>query len=177
MKHLTTENRNEATMHLDEMSIEDALTIMNEEDQRVPQAIKQVIPTLSNIINLTATQFSKGGRLIYMGAGTSGRLGVLDAAECVPTFNTEPTDIIGLIAGGEKAMTTAIEGSEDNETLGATDLKDLALTSMDVVIGIAASGRTPYVIGGLQYAQSIGAQTVAISCNTASEISKHADYP
>lgn len=177
MKHLTTENRNEATMHLDEMSIKDALTIMNEEDQRVPQAITQVIPMLSHIINLTATQFNLGGRLIYMGAGTSGRLGVLDAAECVPTFNTDPTEIIGLIAGGEKAMTTAIEGSEDNAALGATDLKHLSLTSKDVVIGVAASGRTPYVIGGLQYAQSIGAQTVAISCNTRSEISKYADYP
>ena len=177
MNHLTTENRNEATMHLDEMSIKDALTIMNEEDQRVPQAITQVIPMLSQIINLTATQFNLGGRLIYMGAGTSGRLGVLDAAECVPTFNTDPTEIIGLIAGGEKAMTTAIEGSEDNEALGATDLKNLTLTSKDVVIGVAASGRTPYVIGGLQYAQSIGAQTVAISCNTGSKISKYADYP
>lgn len=125
----------------------------------------------------TIESFKKGGRLIYMGAGTSGRLGVLDAAECVPTFGVEPEMVIGLIAGGEEAMTVAVEGAEDSYELGQEDLIKLNLTKNDIVIGIAASGRTPYVIGGLDYAKSIGAVTGTISCNKQAEISKHADFP
>ena len=125
----------------------------------------------------TIASFKKDGRLIYMGAGTSGRLGVLDAAECVPTFGVEPEMVVGLIAGGEQAMTVAVEGAEDDIELGAQDLKDLKLTENDMVIGIAASGRTPYVIGGLDYARSIGASTGTIACNKGAEISKHADLP
>lgn len=112
-----------------------------------------------------------------MGAGTSGRLGVLDAAECVPTFGVDPSMVVGLIAGGEKAMTLAVEGAEDSKELGGEDLKNLALTKNDLVIGIAASGRTPYVIGGLDYATTIGATTATISCNKNAEISKHAQFP
>ena len=174
---LVTEKRNPKTMALDEMSIEEALEVMNQEDQRVPLAIKAVLPELQQVIEATIKAFQQGGRLIYMGAGTSGRLGVLDAAECVPTFGTEPSEVIGLIAGGDSAMTVAVEGAEDSLTLGPEDLTKLKLNETDMVIGIAASGRTPYVIGALDYARSIGATTATIACNPGSEISKHADYP
>lgn len=177
MSNLITESRNEATMHLDEMSIQQALETMNEEDQKVPQQIKQILPDLAKVIEVTTKQFKKGGRIIYMGAGTSGRLGVLDAAECVPTFNTTPDEFIGLIAGGQPAMTVAVEGAEDSESLAHDDLKHIDLTDNDVVIGIAASGTTPYVKGGLKYATEAGAHTVAISCNVDTEISKLAEFP
>ncbi|WP_436860353.1 N-acetylmuramic acid 6-phosphate etherase [Staphylococcus caeli] len=177
MNNSITEARNEATMHLDEMTILEALETMNAEDQKVPQQIKSILPQLANVIQMTTHQFKLGGRIFYIGAGTSGRLGVLDAAECVPTFNTSPDEIIGLIAGGQKAMTVAVEGAEDSESLAQNDLAQLHLNHNDVVIGIAASGRTPYVKGGLKYATSIGAQTVAISCNTHTEISKLAQHP
>ncbi|KRG08148.1 N-acetylmuramic acid 6-phosphate etherase [Staphylococcus sp. NAM3COL9] len=177
MNNLITESRNEATMHLDEMSIQQALETMNEEDQKVPQQIKQILPDLAEIIEVTTKQFKKGGRIIYMGAGTSGRLGVLDASECVPTFNTTPDEFIGLIAGGQPAMTVAVEGAEDSESLAHDDLKHIDLTDNDVVIGIAASGTTPYVKGGLKYATEIGTHTVAISCNVDTEISKLAEFP
>ncbi|ANQ64968.1 N-acetylmuramic acid 6-phosphate etherase [Staphylococcus equorum] len=177
MSNLITESRNEATMHLDEMSIQRALETMNEEDQKVPQQIKQILPNLTKVIEVTTKQFKKGGRIIYMGAGTSGRLGVLDAAECVPTFNTTPDEFIGLIAGGQPAMTVAVEGAEDSESLAHDDLKHIDLTNNDVVIGIAASGTTPYVKGGLKYATEAGAHTVAISCNVDTEISKLAEFP
>lgn len=177
MSNLITESRNEATMHLDEMSIQQALETMNEEDQKVPQQIKQILPDLAKVIEVTTKQFKKGGRIIYMGAGTSGRLGVLDAAECVPTFNTTPDEFIGLIAGGQPAMTVAVEGAEDSESLAHDDLKHIDLTDNDVVIGIAASGTTPYVKGGLKYATELGAHTVAISCNVDTEISKLAEFP
>ena len=121
--------------------------------------------------------FKKGGRLIYMGAGTSGRLGVLDAAECVPTFGVEPKMVQGLIAGGQKAMTIAVEGAEDSLAFGEADLVEINLTDKDVVVGIAASGRTPYVIGGLKYAASVGAKTASISCNENAEISRYAEFP
>jgi N-acetylmuramic acid 6-phosphate etherase len=177
VNHLSTEKRNEATQHLDEMTIQEALTVMNREDQKVALSIEQLLPQLTEVVNLTTQQFNQGGRIIYIGAGTSGRLGVLDAAECVPTFNTTPEEVIGLIAGGQKAMTQAIEGAEDSEIGAQNDLQNINLTSSDVVIGIAASGRTPYVIGGLKYAQSINAHTVAIACNTNAEISNYAQFP
>ena len=177
LENLTTERRNETTFGLDEMSVAEAVRLMNQEDHKVPDAVAEQLPQIEKVIEATITAFKKGGRLIYMGAGTSGRLGVLDAAECVPTFGVEAEMVVGLIAGGEQAMTVAVEGAEDDAELGAQDLVDLKLTENDMVIGIAASGRTPYVIGGLDYARSIGAATGTISCNKGAEISKHADLP
>lgn len=177
LENLTTERRNETTFGLDEMSVAEAVKLMNQEDHKVSEAVAEQLPQIEKVVETTIASFKKDGRLIYMGAGTSGRLGVLDAAECVPTFGVEPEMVVGLIAGGEQAMTVAVEGAEDDIELGAQDLKDLKLTENDMVIGIAASGRTPYVIGGLDYARSIGAATGTIACNKGAEISKHADLP
>lgn len=177
LENLTTERRNETTFGLDEMSVAQAVKLMNQEDEKVPAAVAEQLPQIEKVIEATIAAFKKGGRLIYMGAGTSGRLGVLDAAECVPTFGVEPEMVIGLIAGGEQAMTVAVEGAEDDAELGAQDLLDLSIDEKDMVIGIAASGRTPYVIGGLDYAQSVGATTGTIACNKGAEISKHAKLP
>lgn len=175
LENLATEKRNSKTLRLDELTTAEILAIMNEEDKTVPQAIKQVLPTIEKIVNGIISTFQAGGRLIYLGAGTSGRLGVLDAVECVPTFGVEPSQVVGLIAGGEKAFVQAVEGAEDSMILGETDLKELALTENDYVIGIAASGRTPYVIGALDYAKRIGSRTAAVSCNADAAISKHAE--
>lgn len=175
IKELSTESRNSKTNNLDEMSTEQIVEIMNSEDQKVVMAVNKELPQIAESASKIAESFKIGGRLFYIGAGTSGRLGVLDAAECVPTFGSDPEMVQGLIAGGEKAMTLAVEGAEDNVELGASDLKTHNLTKKDVVVGIAASGRTPYVIGGLDYAKSIGADTIAISCNENSIISQHAD--
>lgn len=177
LDNLTTERRNEATFGLDEMTIAEACVKMNQEDHKVPEAVKEALPSIEKVIEKTIEAFNKGGRLIYMGAGTSGRLGVLDAAECVPTFGVEPEMVMGLIAGGEQAMTVAVEGAEDSLELGEKDLVDLKLTANDMVIGIAASGRTPYVIGALDYARTVGATTGTIACNKNAEISKHAQFP
>lgn len=177
LENLITETRNPKTMELDQMSIMEILKTMNEEDRNVPLAIEKSIPQVGKVVEQIIQAFSKNGRLIYMGAGTSGRLGVLDAAECVPTFGTEPEMVQGLIAGGMKAMTVAVEGAEDSAELGKEDLIAIQLTDKDVVVGIAASGRTPYVIGGLDYANEIGATTATVSCNLNAEISKHATYP
>lgn len=176
LEHLTTERRNEQTMNLDELSIRDALITMNAEDQKVALAVKEAIPEIEQAIKAVIHSFHQKGRLIYMGAGTSGRLGVLDAAECVPTFGTDPEMVQGIIAGGEQAMTVAVEGAEDSKSLGKQDLIDLQLTAADTVVGIAASGRTPYVIGALAYANEIGAATVSIACNKHAEISQYATY-
>lgn len=175
LENLATEKRNSKTLRLDQLTTAEILAIMNEEDKTVPQAIKQVLPTIGKIVNGVISTFQAGGRLIYLGAGTSGRLGVLDAVECVPTFGVEPSQVVGLIAGGEKAFVQAVEGAEDSMILGETDLKELALTENDYVIGIAASGRTPYVIGALDYAKRIGARTAAVSCNADAAISQHAE--
>ncbi|MDQ7112701.1 N-acetylmuramic acid 6-phosphate etherase [Staphylococcus simulans] len=172
---MTTEQRNEKTMHLDELSTEDFVALMNQEDQTVAQAIAKENTSIARVIDTVIEGFKQGGRLIYMGAGTSGRLGVLDAAECVPTFGVTRDDVIGLIAGGAKAMTEAVEGAEDSKTLGKQDLKHLKLNETDTVIGLAASGRTPYVIGGLEYANTIGANTAAIACNKNTAIGAVAD--
>ncbi|MBS5793951.1 MAG: N-acetylmuramic acid 6-phosphate etherase [Clostridiales bacterium] len=176
LQNLTTEKRNEKTMNLDELSIDDAMKIMNEEDQKVALAVKEVLPQIKPIIEETIKSFNKNGRLFYIGAGTSGRLGILDASECVPTFGVSPEMVQGIIAGGKKAMTMAVEGAEDSLDLGKEDLQKANLTSNDIVVGIAASGRTPYVIGALEYANKIGATTATISCNKNSEISKYATY-
>lgn len=174
---LTTERRNPNTMNLDGMSVTEMLTQMNLEDRKVPEAIESALSEISKVVEAAIESFNQGGRLIYMGAGTSGRLGVLDAAECVPTFGVSPDMVIGLIAGGEKAMTVAVEGAEDSKELGKTDLVNLGLTDKDTVVGIAASGRTPYVIGALEYATEIGATTATIACNFDSAISKYSMYP
>lgn len=176
MNHLTTESRNTETMHLDEMSIQEALKAMNDEDQFVPKAIEPIIPELTKVIKEAISKFKQHGRLIYIGAGTSGRLGVLDAAECVPTFNTSPDEVIGIIAGGSKAMTEAVEGAEDNEEQGKDDLKAIQLSKKDIVIVISASGRTPYVKAALAFANEVGAVSVSLSCNTNSEMSKLSQY-
>lgn len=176
LEKLATERRNERTMQLDEMSIEERLMIMNSEDQQVPQVIQHQIPIIAQVVERVIASFRKGGRLIYIGAGTSGRLGILDAAECVPTFGVSPNQVIGVIAGGERALIQAVEGAEDSKELAVDDLKALQLTADDTVIGIAASGRTPYVIGSLDYAREVGATTAAISCNQDAIISHHADY-
>jgi len=175
LEHLTTETRNEKTMNLDEMSILDFLTTMNEEDEKVASAIKKELPSIAKAVEAIIKAKKQGGRLIYIGAGTSGRIGLLDAVECPPTFGTNPDEVIGLIAGGEKAFIKAVEGAEDSKELGMEDLQNIRLTKMDIVVGIAASGRTPYVIGALEYANSIEAQTVAVSCNKDSDIGKVAN--
>ncbi|MEH7451375.1 N-acetylmuramic acid 6-phosphate etherase [Gottfriedia acidiceleris] len=175
LENLTTETRNEKTMNLDEMSIEEFLTVMNEEDAKVATAVRNEIPNISKAVEKIVTAFKKGGRLIYIGAGTSGRIGLLDAVECPPTFGTSPEEVVGLIAGGEKAFIKAVEGAEDSEELAIEDLKEIKLSKNDIVVGIAASGRTPYVIGGLKYAKEIGASTVAVSCNKGSKIGQEAE--
>ncbi|EUJ47275.1 N-acetylmuramic acid-6-phosphate etherase, partial [Listeria fleischmannii FSL S10-1203] len=163
------------TLNLDELDVNEVLAIMNEEDSKVAESIKPALPEIAKIVRGTINSFNNGGRLIYMGAGTSGRLGVLDAVECVPTFGVPKEQVVGLIAGGDKAFVEAVEGAEDSVQLGEDDLKAITLTKNDIVVGIAASGRTPYVIGGLDYARSVGAVTAAISCNQDAAISKHAD--
>lgn len=169
---LGTEMRNQESARLDELSSLQALRLMNQEDSKVPQAISKVLPVINEVVQQVTKVLETGGRLIYMGAGTSGRLGVLDAVECRPTFGTSDEQIMGLIAGGEGAMFRANENIEDQKSSGVADLKAIHLSSKDIVIGIAASGRTPYVIGGLEYANAIGAQTVGLVCNLNSEIKK-----
>ncbi|MFW5413056.1 N-acetylmuramic acid 6-phosphate etherase [Aerococcus urinaeequi] len=177
INQLTTEKRNPNTMHLDQMSVGQVLELMNKEDQQVPEAIAEALGQIEAAVETIIQSLKAGGRLIYFGAGTSGRLGVLDAAECVPTFGVSPDLVVGLIAGGDKAMVEAVEGAEDSLTLAEEDFKKLNLNANDTVVGIAASGRTPYVIGGLQYAQSIGAKTVSIACNKEAKISGYAQIP
>lgn len=177
ISRLTTESRNEHSSKLDTLTPEQFVDVMNNEDQKVAQFIKEENHAIAKLIRQVIKGLNNGGRLIYMGAGTSGRLGVLDAAECVPTFGVTPDVVVGLIAGGPSAMTVAVEGAEDDESLGEQDLRDLNINEHDTVIGIAASGRTPYVIGGLRYAQSINVPTGCVTCNKASEVGKHADYP
>ncbi len=162
-------------MNLDEMSALEIVTEMNREDAEIPEAIRPHLPEIAQVAEWGAQSLSDGGRIFYMGAGTSGRLGVLDASECPPTFGVSPDKVVGLIAGGEHAFIRAVEGAEDNQALGAQDLKDHCLTDKDLVIGLAASGRTPYVIGGIEYAKSIGCHTAAITCNAGSAIGKASD--
>ena len=172
---MSTETRNSRTMDLDIMTPLEIVTVMNEEDARVPEAIKPQLNNIAQCVTWAAQSIEADGRLIYMGAGTSGRLGVLDAAECPPTFGVSPETVVGLIAGGERAFIKAVEGAEDSAELGRQDLVNIGLTSRDLVVGIAASGRTPYVLGGLEYAQNIGCHTVGISCNPGSAVGKAAE--
>lgn len=172
---MTTEQRNPDTMNLDEMTTLQIVTEMNREDAGIPAAIRPHLPEIAKVAQWGAESLSQGGRIFYMGAGTSGRLGVLDASECPPTFGVSADTVVGLIAGGPGAIMKAVEGAEDNRELGAQDLKDHNLAQNDLVIGLAASGRTPYVIGGIEYAKSIGCRTAAITCNEGSAIGKASD--
>nr|WP_263326188.1 N-acetylmuramic acid 6-phosphate etherase [Neobacillus sp. Marseille-Q6967] len=173
---LTTESRNERSLKIDTAEPKEILKIMNEEDQKVALAVNEVLGDIEVAVKFVFESFKNKGRLIYIGAGTSGRLGVLDAVECPPTFSTDPEMVQGIMAGGERAFIKAVEGAEDRPDFGANDLKEINLTENDTVIGIAASGRTPYVLGALQYARSIGAKTVALSCNRNAAISQAADH-
>ncbi|HIF9236487.1 TPA: N-acetylmuramic acid 6-phosphate etherase [Photobacterium damselae] len=175
LSQLVTESRNQASHAIDTLSTLDMVTVINQEDQKVALAVEKTLPEVALAVDAIADAFMVGGRLIYMGAGTSGRLGILDASECPPTYGSNPNQVVGLIAGGHKAILKAVENAEDNRELAEQDLQNLGLTENDVVVGIAASGRTPYVIGGMKYAHSIGAQVVAISCNPQSEMTKIAD--
>lgn len=177
LENLTTETRNQRTLELDQLSSAAVLKLMQEEDEKVSLAVKEKLGEIEKVVTCVVQSFKQGGRLIYTGAGTSGRLGILDAVECVPTFGTGPDMVHGLIAGGETAIRQAVEGAEDSAEQGEVDLKQLNLTPDDTVVGIAASGRTPYVIGALKYAARMGASTASLSCNPNAEISKYAQYP
>lgn len=174
LDNLLTEARNPQTMELDSMTPLEIVTAMNREDARVPESIRPQLPNIAQCVAWATEAIRSGGRLIYMGAGTSGRLGVLDAVECPPTFGVSPDVVVGLIAGGERAFVRAVEGAEDSRELGKADLEAIGLTPKDLVVGIAASGRTPYVLGGLAYANSLGCKTAAISCNPGSAVGKEA---
>lgn len=175
LNKMTTETRNPSTMNLDVMTPLEVVTAMNNEDAKVPAAIRPVLPQIAQVVEWAIQAVEAGGRVFYMGAGTSGRLGVLDAAECPPTFGVSDDVIIGLIAGGDKAFLKAVEGAEDSRELGREDLETRGLTKNDLVIGIAASGRTPYVLGALDYAKEIGCHTAAISCNAGCAIGQAAE--
>lgn len=175
LSRLQTEGRNIASENIDTLSTLDMLTIINQEDQKVALAVERILPQIAQAVDAIAQAFSQGGRLIYCGAGTSGRLGILDASECPPTYGTPHEQVVGLIAGGHTAILRAVENAEDNVELGEQDLKDHHLCELDVVVGIAASGRTPYVIGAMKYARSIGATTVSLTCNASCAMSQLAD--
>lgn len=172
---LVSESRNTETLDLDSLSTLEMVTKFNQQDATVAAAVSLTLPQVAQAVDAAAAALSAGGRLIYTGAGTSGRLGVLDASECPPTFGVSHDRVVGLIAGGPGAMFNAVEGAEDSEQLGMEDLQALALTSRDMVVGLAASGRTPYVIGALRYAHQLGCRTAAVSCNPDSPIAREAD--
>ena len=162
---LITEQRNPNSMHVDSLSALEIVQLMNEEDKQVPLAIEKCLPQIAQAVERIVAAFQQGGRLVYIGAGTSGRLGVLDASECPPTFGVSPEMVKGIIAGGERALRHPIEGAEDSKTQAVVDLQTIHFSSQDVLVGIAASGRTPYVIGALEYAKSLGSVTVSIASN------------
>lgn len=172
LSNMSTERVNPNTVELSSMSIREAIEVINRENYNAVSCIEQQYEMLEKIIEITSEALEQGGRIIYMGAGTSGRLGLLDAVECPPTFGVDFNTVIGLIAGGENAFVKAVEGAEDSSELGAEDLKKIGLNEKDVVIGLAASGRTPYVIGGLEYAKAAGAKYCAVVCNKGSEIGR-----
>jgi N-acetylmuramic acid 6-phosphate etherase len=176
LDNILSESRNPQTMDIDRCSTLEILTKINAADHAVPQAIAQILPDIEKVVTVTVKQLQAGGRLIYAGAGTSGRLGILDAVECRPTFSVPDELVQGVIAGGEPALISAVEGAEDSPELAQTDLTSLQLSSKDVLIGIVASGRTPYVTGAIQYAQSIGCPAFALSCNPKGSINELADH-
>ncbi|MEU5330774.1 MULTISPECIES: N-acetylmuramic acid 6-phosphate etherase [Streptomyces] len=173
---LTTEAFRPELAEIDRLSTEEIARIMNGEDATVPAAVAERLPQIAAAIDATAERMARGGRLIYAGAGTAGRLGVLDASECPPTFNTDPAEVVGLIAGGPSAMVTAVEGAEDSKELAAADLDALKLTADDTVVGISASGRTPYAIGAVEHARAQGALTIGLSCNADSALAAAAEH-
>ena len=175
LQELQTEMRNQASERLDQMSALETVTLMNEEDQKVALAVKAALGDVAKAVEVIAAALQRGGRLLYFGAGTSGRLGVLDASECPPTFGTPPGMVQGVIAGGPAALVEAIEGAEDSLELGREDVQRIGVTSQDVVVGIAASGRTPYVIGVLEEARLRQAKAIALSCNPEPDISQGVD--
>ncbi|WP_328582481.1 N-acetylmuramic acid 6-phosphate etherase [Streptomyces sp. NBC_00370] len=173
---LTTEAFRPELAEIDQLSTLEISRIMNGEDGTVPAAVAAQLPSIAAAIDATAERAARGGRLIYAGAGTAGRLGVLDASECPPTFNTDPGEVVGLIAGGPGAMVTSVEGAEDSKELAAADLDALGLTPDDTVVGISASGRTPYAVGAVEHARGLGALTVGLSCNAGSALAAAADH-
>ncbi|WP_327422522.1 N-acetylmuramic acid 6-phosphate etherase [Streptomyces sp. NBC_01230] len=174
---LTTEAFRPELAEIDRLDTLEIARIMNGEDRTVPTAVAARLPEIAAAIDGTAARMARGGRLIYAGAGTPGRLGILDASECPPTFNTDPSEVIGLIAGGPSAIITAVEGAEDSAELAAADLDALGLTSDDTVVGISASGRTPYAVGAVEHARAKGALTIGLSCNADSALGAAAEHP
>ena len=175
LSQLITEQRNPNTMNINRCSAQEIVKLINDEDKKVPLAIEACLPQIAQAVEKIVAAFQQGGRLVYIGAGTSGRLGVLDASECPPTFGVSPEMVKGIIAGGEHALRHPIEGAEDNPQAGEEDLKRIQFSKQDILVGIAASGRTPYVIGALTYAKQQGATTVSISSNPHSAMSQIAD--
>lgn len=175
LKRMPTEQRNAASVHIDTLSTQEMVRLMNREDQKVALAVEKETAHIAAAIDLISDKIRAGGRLIYIGAGTSGRLGILDAAECPPTFSTDPEMVRGIIAGGEKAIFRAAEGAEDNPAIGEADLKKIGFCAKDVLVGIAASGRTPYVLGAIEYARRLGAATIGLTCCPGSVINRAAD--
>ncbi|MBT0725060.1 N-acetylmuramic acid 6-phosphate etherase [Rosenbergiella sp. S61] len=175
LHRLVTEGRNIASENIDQLSTAEMLKVINDEDKKVALAVEAILPEITQAVEAITATLTQGGRLIYSGAGTSGRLGILDASECPPTFGTSPEQVIGLIAGGHRAILQAVENAEDNEEQGAKDLQDIHFTAQDILVGIAASGRTPYVLGALAWAKQCGAVTIAISCNAQSPMADCAD--
>lgn len=175
LNDILSERRNSNTMNIDLLSTDEILSKINDEDQKVAEAVKAAIPEIAQAVESIVDTFNNGGRLIYLGAGTSGRLGILDAVECVPTFSVSESMVIGIIAGGETAICSAVEGAEDDEDAAVNDLQAVNFTNKDVLVGIAASGRTPYVLSGLRYARAMKAKTVSVSCNPNSLIGKQAE--
>lgn len=174
LSQMITEGRNPASQNIDELSTEAMLRVINDEDKKVALAVEAIVPQIADAVDAISAAFQAGGRLIYCGAGTSGRLGILDASECPPTFGTPREQVVGLIAGGHRAILQAVENAEDNRAQGAQDLRDINFSREDVLVGIAASGRTPYVLGALEYAGQLGATTVALTCNPDSPMSQAA---
>lgn len=174
---LTTEQLNPSSNNLDTLTTAELINVINREDAKVHEAVAHVSQRIAEFVDALVANMRRGGRLIYLGAGTSGRLGVLDAVECPPTFSTPDSLVVGLIAGGERAMYKAVEGAEDSEDCGRAELASLGLSSVDTVVGIAASGRTPYVMGALAYARSVGVTTAAVCCNLNTPVGGLADFP
>jgi N-acetylmuramic acid 6-phosphate etherase len=177
LARLVTESVNPRTRELDAMDTAAMLAAMNDEDQLVAPAVRAALPAIAQALDAIAARMRRGGRLVYVGAGTSGRLGVLDAAECPPTFNAAAGQVVGLIAGGQAALLQAVEGAEDDAERGAADLRAIGLGKDDAVVGLSASGRTPYAIGALQHARAQGALTVAVCCNAGGPVAAAAELP
>ena len=177
IKQITTESRNQNTMDIDRLSTIEILKKINTEDKKVPLAVEKALPQIKLLVDRIVEAFENKGRLIYIGAGTSGRIGVLDASECPPTFGVDQNMVIGLIAGGKQALVKAVEKAEDSKELSVEDLKSINLSKQDVVVGIAASGRTPYVIGGIEYAKNVGASCGCITTSKESILAKMVDFP